>query len=528
VKIKTHHKKILSLMLLFVLMGTSVVLQFNLVGNFNSNKKSREDLPKTSTNHPCIVIDGIGDFADQALVEGWDGNGSLEHPFIIKDYTINASSATGIEIRNSDVYFIIENVTVTDGRDTDKYGFYLNNVTNGRLKNNTAVNTCQGFTLLDSNSNIVTENIAINNKYNDFVSYFQNNGFFLYNSANNTLSSNTATNNGEGFSIWNSSNNTLSSNTATNNREGFSLWNSSSGNILSKNAAINNEGYGFSLMDSSNNTLSKNTSEKTNYGICLTSSSNNILVDNTALDNDYGIALYNSNYNWISGNVLIGNLFGVYEVYCTGNVFENNHINNRFDTLIYIILSISLVGVLIGGTFGIFKYIKHRKNVEVIQKKNLKKDMKREKKLKREVLKRERLEQRRVEKERMQRELQEKELEKQRMMKELREKERLEKERLEQQRLEIKRKKISTIKKIVLELGTKFGRVQVVEIAEECGEDKDLIIKTVKDMIEGNEIHAKYFESSKSIAFDQQANIDELDKLMDQYKKWEEEEFEKR
>jgi len=34
-------------------------------------------------------------------------------------------------------------------------------------------------------------------------------------------------------------------------------------------------------------------------------------------------------------------------------------------------------------------------------------------------------------------------------------------------------------------------------------------------MIEDNEIYAKYFESSKSVAFDQQANIEEIDKLME-------------
>jgi len=41
-------------------------------------------------------------------------------------------------------------------------------------------------------------------------------------------------------------------------------------------------------------------------------------------------------------------------------------------------------------------------------------------------------------------------------------------------------------------------------------------------MIDKKEIYAKYFESSKSVAFDQQANIDEIDKLMEAYKEWEE------
>ncbi len=82
---------------------------------------------------------------------------------------------------------------------------------------------------------------------------------------------------------------------------------------------------------------------------------------------------------------------------------------------------------------------------------------------------------------------------------------------------------IAKIKNTILSLGTKFGRLQIIEISEECGESEDLIISTVREMIEGSEIYAKYFESSKSVAFDQQANIKEIDKLMDQYLQWEKE-----
>jgi len=42
-------------------------------------------------------------------------------------------------------------------------------------------------------------------------------------------------------------------------------------------------------------------------------------------------------------------------------------------------------------------------------------------------------------------------------------------------------------------------------------------------MIENREIYAQYFSSTKSVAFNLQANIDEIDKLMDTYKDWEEE-----
>jgi hypothetical protein len=45
--------------------------------------------------------------------------------------------------------------------------------------------------------------------------------------------------------------------------------------------------------------------------------------------------------------------------------------------------------------------------------------------------------------------------------------------------------------------------LQASDIAEECGEDEGLIVSTIKEMIVNEEIYAKYFENSKSVAFDQ-------------------------
>jgi len=83
---------------------------------------------------------------------------------------------------------------------------------------------------------------------------------------------------------------------------------------------------------------------------------------------------------------------------------------------------------------------------------------------------------------------------------------------------------IPIIKETILNLGTRFNRIQIAEISEVTNLPNDhLIISTVKEMIENNQIHAQYFSSTKSIAFDQEKNIDEIDKLMMQYKQWEEE-----
>jgi len=85
------------------------------------------------------------------------------------------------------------------------------------------------------------------------------------------------------------------------------------------------------------------------------------------------------------------------------------------------------------------------------------------------------------------------------------------------------------IKKKVLDLGTKFTRLEMREISEKCNIDnEDLIIKVVEDMIKNEEIYAEYFESTKAVAFNQQANMEEIDSLMATFKEWEEEKFEKK
>ena len=94
---------------------------------------------------------------------------------------------------------------------------------------------------------------------------------------------------------------------------------------------------------------------------------------------------------------------------------------------------------------------------------------------------------------------------------------------------EIKMEKINTIKRTVLDLGTKFGRLQIIEISEVCSiKDENLIVDTVKEMIENKEIYGQYFSSSKSVAFNQQANIDEIDNLMKAYREWEDKKVEKK
>lgn len=100
---------------------------------------------------------------------------------------------------------------------------------------------------------------------------------------------------------------------------------------------------------------------------------------------------------------------------------------------------------------------------------------------------------------------------------ERKEREQLEAERKKREQLEVRRKEEKRlkaerkekeelakikIKKTILDLGTRFPRLQVAEIAEECEIDMDqLIIDIIEEMIDNKEIYAKFFKSTKSVYF---------------------------
>ena len=77
------------------------------------------------------------------------------------------------------------------------------------------------------------------------------------------------------------------------------------------------------------------------------------------------------------------------------------------------------------------------------------------------------------------------------------------------------------IKKAILDLSVKFTKLEVKEIAEKCSFDKDLIVDVINEMITKHEIYGQFFNKSKSLVFDQQANIDEIDNLLQKYQDWE-------
>lgn len=82
--------------------------------------------------HAAIVIDGNGQFTNASGVV-W-GSGTSSDPFIIEGYEIDSSSSNGIDIRNTDSYFVVRGVSI-NSTTNGYYGIYFNNVANGLVQN---------------------------------------------------------------------------------------------------------------------------------------------------------------------------------------------------------------------------------------------------------------------------------------------------------------------------------------------------------------------------------------------------------
>ncbi|MEA1984923.1 MAG: NosD domain-containing protein [Euryarchaeota archaeon] len=186
-----------------------------------------------------------------------------------------------------------------------------------------------GIYLLSSSNNTLTSNTASDNSY----------GIYLSSSSNNTLTSNTASNNSfYGIYLFSSNNNTLTSNTASNNTLHGIFLQYSSDNTLTNNTASNNSFYGICLRDSSdNNTLTNNTASNNSYGIYLLSSSNNTLTSNTVSSNLYGIYLRSSSdNNTLTSNTVSSNSRGIYLLSSSNNTLTSNTASNNTNSGIFL------------------------------------------------------------------------------------------------------------------------------------------------------------------------------------------------
>jgi len=269
------------------------------------------------TIHETIFIDGA---ATGVGAHNWTwaesqvwctGSGTEEVPYVIENLKISGFGIkNGIEIRNSDVYFIIQHCEIFNSYAA---GIYFTNVTHSQLiENNCSNNLGKGIYLdEDCSYNNITENIA---NYND------NNGISIGDKCDfNEVIGNVANdNNNDGISIGDEcDNNTISQNTVS--------YNDNTGIILSSGE----------LDSCYNNTISGNIVNNNTYGIRLEEACHFTKISGNLINgNNFGIYLYsdgsNLDHNYIIENIISSNTLGIYlDSWCSNNsIYENFLLKN--------------------------------------------------------------------------------------------------------------------------------------------------------------------------------------------------------
>jgi len=135
--------------------------------------------PSTLKPHQPILIDGLGGFTASNGVTA--GDGTSGNPFIIQGWSIDASGANGIEIRNlpnawsTPVFFVVRNVfihsesnssadIVIDSVQGSQEACFecRNNIFNGVIANSTLVDNAEGI-VISSSANIEVSGLSIKN-----------------------------------------------------------------------------------------------------------------------------------------------------------------------------------------------------------------------------------------------------------------------------------------------------------------------------------------------------------------------------
>ena len=294
---------IFQLSLIFIIPNTSTI-------SYLYNKESNYSI---NTNNSSISISNNSDFSVYAS----SGNGSSFNPFKISDMYISscAQGSYGISIQNTNVYFILQNITVTNCQD----GILLYNVTNGIISHSRLENNGEYGIHLEQSKNIqIKNNLVTNTSMTDiFVSetYYTNitnNNFknsskavYLYFSGYNDVNNNSFSN--ESFyTIYldNAQNNNVKNNFI--NKGGISIASSTQNNIV--NNTLENYGSGISSIYSpANNYLNNSIINNKSGGMTLVYSPKSTILNNSFVNNSLildGTVLQDVLQTNVSGNLV--------------------------------------------------------------------------------------------------------------------------------------------------------------------------------------------------------------------------------
>lgn len=276
------------------------------------------------TPHSPIAIDGNLEFTVANGVTG--GSGTALDPYIIEGWEINASSKTGIEIRNTDSFFVISDVFVHSGLNGSLMthdGIYLYNVLNGKIENSALLYNENGIHLLYANLTIVLGNHISANSENGIFSAFSYNPYIAGNIVDANLQN--------GILISGSDYSLVTDNKVSNQDHGIEISVSEEVEVSLNDVWNNTDGMLFS--GSFKPKIDTNYIHNNQDGILLSSSNYATIVDNTiSFNNQTGLYFFSSFNPIITGNLVEGNgFFGIYLYSMTDAMLESNDIySNNF------------------------------------------------------------------------------------------------------------------------------------------------------------------------------------------------------
>ncbi|MFW9939234.1 MAG: NosD domain-containing protein, partial [Candidatus Thorarchaeota archaeon] len=180
-------KKYIVLLCLMALLSSNYYSTLNTINDKNTLFQKDFSLKSSGywvLNSTIIDNTGGGDYTwSEAETEDWcSGSGSLIDPFVIENVTIDAKNVgSALSIRNSNVYFRIENCTLFNATNA---GIELINVTNSEIIKNDCSNNGFGISLEPSsfNNEISSNFINNNSQFGIILDRAENNLIF-----NNTL-----------------------------------------------------------------------------------------------------------------------------------------------------------------------------------------------------------------------------------------------------------------------------------------------------------------------------------------------------
>jgi len=205
-------------------------------------------VPDGLAPHAPIQIRSDADFTPANGVTG--GTGTAADPYIIEGWEINASTAHGIEIRDTTAYFAIRNVSTHSGGPSH-FGLYLFNVSHGQVHNATSSGNWFGLAL-DQSDNV---SIAMSN----FSANLQGGLNLRLSSGVSVAASEVSSNVGAGIFLYQVSGATVANNSVSSNQRSGIATDQSTDVAIMDNVLVSNQDTGIDVKDSPRADVRRNT-----------------------------------------------------------------------------------------------------------------------------------------------------------------------------------------------------------------------------------------------------------------------------